>query len=418
MLNGRVLRGYATSILINRNYALFTAGSFVSAFGSWLQQVAIGWLVLELGNSEFLLGLSNFALMIPLLVLGVFGGAVADRVDRRRLLLFTQFGAMVLSSALALLTFTELITIPLILLIALGLGILNAFVWPTWSAFIKDLVGPQQIRAAIAVNSARFNLTRVVGPALGGYLLGQIGTAAVLGLGAASILGVIASLVAIRLPPYTPGPPVSWLPALREGLSYTWHNRAARRLLLESGTLGLLGLPYQALLPALARDVLELGPEGLGLLLTAVGLGAVLGAALSGTHRVSRDPRRSLRAFVFVTALGLLATASAAVIATPSVTITLAGLALIGLGSIGFLAVANASLQIEVPDHLIGRVMGLWVVMNAGSMPVGSLVYGAVAEEFGVPLTIGLGGLAICALWASMLLSRQPPLEEVAQAPR
>ena len=402
-MHGGPLRGYAASLLINRNYALFTGGSFVSALGSWLQAVAIGWLVLELGNSTFLLGLANFAQMIPLLVLGVFGGAVADRVDRRRLLLVTQTGAVVVNGVLALLTATGGITIPLILLLALALGTLNAFVWPTWSAFIKDLVGPAQLRAAIAVNSARFNLTRVIGPAVGGYLIAKVGTAAVLGLGTITIFGVIASLLLIRVPAADPAPSSPLLSSLREGLSYTWQNQTARRLLFETGTLGLLGMPYQTLLPAFARDTLRIGPEGLGLLLTAVGIGAIVGAVLSGSPRTSRNPRRGMRLFVFVTATGLLATAAAA-----SLPVALLGLALVGLGSIAFLSTANASLQLAVPDHLVGRVMGLWVVMNAGTMPLGSLLYGAGAEHAGVQGMIGLGGMAIGVLGLTMLADRRP----------
>src|SRR5919199_79275 len=164
------------SLLINRNYTLFMVGSFVSATGSWIQSVALGWLVLDLGNSAFLLGLVGFARMIPLLVFSFPAGALADRVDRRRMLMLTQCGSVMTAAPLAVATGLGLASIPMIVALALLAGLFDAFAWPVWSVFIKDLVGPEWLRTAVAVNSTRFNLTRIVGPAIGGVLLASFGT--------------------------------------------------------------------------------------------------------------------------------------------------------------------------------------------------------------------------------------------------
>src|SRR5256885_749677 len=164
------------SLLINRNYTLFMIGSFVSATGSWIQTIALGWLVLDLGDSAFLLGLVGFARMIPLLLLSFPAGALADRFDRRKMLVISQWGATFTAAPLAIATWLGVASIPLIVALALIAGVFDAFAWPVWSVFIKDLVGPERLRTAVAVNSTRFNLTRIIGPAIGGVLLASFGT--------------------------------------------------------------------------------------------------------------------------------------------------------------------------------------------------------------------------------------------------
>lgn len=378
-------------MLINRNYAFFMAGSFVSATGSWFQAVAVGWLVLELSNSAFVLGLANFAQMAPLLVLGSVGGALADRVERRTLVLVSQAGGTLALGALAVLAASGRATVPLILLASLALGICNAVLWPTWSVFIKDLVGPERLREAIALNSARFNLTRVIGPALAGGVLSRFGAAVCLELAAAGMLGVLVSVWLIWLPSATkPNRPAPWLQALREGMAFAWHHGPTRRLLLLTGSVGLIALPYQAFLPAIARDALAAGPEAYGVLLTAVGAGAIAGALLSGARTVARQPERAMAVLAAGTGLSLVLFASAR-----SIWVAVPALALVGLCSIGYLSTANATLQLTVPDSLVGRVMGLWVMVNAGTTPVGSLLEGALAERLGLATTLVLAG-SVC----------------------
>jgi MFS family permease len=375
------------SLFINRNYTLFMVGAFVSATGSWIQTVALGWLVLDLGNSDFLLGLVGFARMIPLLVLSFPAGALADRFDRRKMLLLSQWGAALTAAPLAVATWQGVASIPLIVGLALIAGVFDAFAWPVWSVFIKDLVGPERLRTAVAVNSTRFNLTRIIGPSIGGLLLASFGTTLCFAVSAVCALGVVGACMLIRLPPYPRREPGPWLPALRDGLSYAIGEPEVRRLLLITTGLGLFALPYQQLLPAVARDVLDTGPEGLGLLMTAVGLGAIVGAMLSGTKPVQR---RATRLVMFLP-IGLGASVAGLGLA-PTVPLAMVALAGVGLCSIGYMSLASASVQLTARDEMVGRVMGLWTVVQAGMMPLGSLALGALGDAAGLPLTLVLAG--------------------------
>ena len=399
-MRGTVVRSLQ-GVFINRNYGLFLGGSFVSALGSWLLTVAQGWLVLQLGNSDFLLGLANFAQMAPLLVFGVVGGAVADRIDRRLLLLVTQFASFLAAAALAALAVTGRLSVSALLIVALAFGLANVLMWPTWSAFIKDLVGPEQLRLAVATNSARFNLTRVLGPAIGGLILARYGAAACLVLGTAMMLGVTAALLAIQSPPRQPSPAPRWRQALTQGVSYAWRHRPVRDVLLLTSVIALFGSSYQAFLPAFARDVLHAGPEGLGWELGAVGIGAIAGAVVSGHRIVARRPGQAMLLLLAVTGGGLLWFAAAR-----DVLPALLALAIVGFATIGFLSTANASVQLAAPNAIVGSVMGVWVVVNAGLVPVGSLLLGSAAEVTTVSLAVGASGL-VCLCCAAGVLLRQ-----------
>ena len=220
-----VLRSIAHT-LINGNYALFMAGSFCSALGGWVQAVAIGWLVFDLTGSPFVLGLANFAQMSPLFFLGLIGGVLADRADRRIVLMIGLSVGTVAISILAGLTYMGLATVPIILLISLVLGLANAAVWPAWQPFIKELVPTERLREAIAFNSARFNLSRVLGPAFAGGLLASSGAAACLAVTAATSLTVVASTYAIRRPaPLRAARGAPWMSSLGEGLLYVREDR-------------------------------------------------------------------------------------------------------------------------------------------------------------------------------------------------
>ena len=383
--------------LINRNYALFMAGSFISALGSWFQAVAIGWLVLELSNSAFVLGLANFAQMAPLFFLGFFGGVLADRVDRRLLLIAGMGTGTIATGALAALSLAGLASVPVVLLISLALGLSNAVVWPAWQPFITELVPKERMRDAIAFNSARFNLTRVMGPAIAGVLMARVGAPFCLAVAALSSAGVMIATWLIRRPAGRRRIPTPWLTALSESVAYVREDRFIAQLLLVIGLFGILVQPYQAFLPAFARDVLSTGAEGLGVLLTAVGAGAVLGAAMTGSRYVAAHPERAMALTSLLSGASLACFAAAPLLGLPAWAATLA-LVAVGFGSVAYLTTASATIQLRVPEHLTGRVMGLWVVMNAGTMPLGSLALGAVAEPLGLPqviLACGLVGVAI-----------------------
>jgi MFS family permease len=372
----------------------------VSATGSWAQAVALGWVVLELGNSAFLLGLTNFASMIPLLIFSFPFGAIVDNYSRRNLLLMAQVALGLSWAILAVAAVFGFLTIPLILVLSVVGGLSNALGWPTWSVFIKDLVGPEKLRVAVSLNSARFNLTRVIGPAIAGIILARWGAAACLVVAAVSIVPVIVTLLMIPPKPVMKTVGRAWLPALGEGLQYAWREPAVRDLLILTAVLGFFALPYQTFLPAFARDVLGSGPEGLGFLLTAVGFGALAGAVFSGSRISVRRPVAVLAVTAIITPAALAVTAY-----SRSLEFAVVWLAIVGLSSTAYLAIANATVQLATRDDLVGRVMGLWTVVVAGFTPLGSLVMGAAAEAFG--LTIALAGAGVASIAVSAVILRR-----------
>ncbi len=388
-------------VFITRNYALFMAGSFVSALGSWFQGVAIGWLVLELTGSPAALGLASFAQMGPAALLALFGGALSDRFDRRRLLLAGVTTGACATATLALLALTGRASMPAILACGVVMGAANAVVWPTMLPFLKELVPPDRVREAIAYNSARFNLTRVLGPALAGIAMARIGAPACLAIAAVSSAGVLGATWFIRRPTNRRrrGQPI--FSAIQEGFAYVWHDGFSLRLLLTTAGFGMLALAYQPLLPAFAREVLGWDAQGLGVLLTAVGGGAIMAAVLSGTPFVTRRPGVCMAAAALLTGIGLLLFGLAVPGGALPVWAGTVGVAIAGFGSIGYLTTANATLQVRVPERLTGRVMSLWVLVNAGSMPLGGVLLGRLAEHVGLPavmLGAGAAGLATGAL--------------------
>lgn len=395
-----VARRWLTRTLINRNFTLFMIGTSGSGIGYWFLLVALGWLVLELSNSTFLLGLTTFAQMAPMFVFGLFGGVIADRFDRARIMLLAQFVVVGATVALALAASLDRLTVPVILACSLVFGLANSVLWPTWSVFIKDLVGPDHLRHAVALNAVRFNLTRVIGPALAGIMLQQLGATWCLWVGAISSLGIVGTIVMMRLPPWTPPPPSGpVLTSIRESLIVVWHAPEVRRLLIVTGILGVVALPFQTFLPALTRDTLRAGPEVLGLLTAAIGVGAVAGAMASGATIAKAHPHLTLIALAASVSLGLALLALAA-----TLPVALVALALLGFATIAFLSMANATIQLGVPDQYVGRVMGLWVVLNAGTQPIGSLIQGAIAERWSLSATFGLAAL-LCGLVVIWLMT-------------
>ncbi len=395
------MRRLLANLLINRDYALFMAGSFISATGSWFLAVAVGWLIWEIGRSEFLLGVANFAQMGPLLVLGLYGGVLSDRLDRRRLILATQVVIAASTVVLAAVALTQLASVGLILALLLIMGISQALTWPSWSPFIADMVGPQLLRRAVALNSARFNLTRVIGPGLAGVLLAQVGAGICLAIGAASQLSLLLALSAIRASSPPRVAPTPWFAAVKEGLWQTWGTPSVRETMLVATVLGILIVPYTVFLPAYAANVLQMGPQGLGLLFTVVGIGAIGGAAVSGSHFVTARPRFWQGALALLSGVSLIVFALSV---WPAV--SLVALLFLGLGSIGYYATANATVQLAVPPSVVGRVMGVWVVVGFGTTPLGGLVLGGLAEQAG--LGLALAGAGVLALLLSLALVRHP----------
>ncbi len=399
----RVRRRGGDNPLANRNYTLFLGGAFVSSLGSWMQTVALSWVMLQRGNSTFLLGVLGFVQLIPVLALGIPAGILADRVDRRRFLLWIQGAATILAFILAGLQYADLATVPLLLLLAAANGVVNALNGPPWQAFIKELVGPGQLRRAIAINSARFNLTRIVGPSIGGWLLVSVGAGACFAANAVSYLAVLAALLAIRTTKRQNAVPSGIVAPTEASTRAVLRNPQLRAVLLPAVGLAVLALPYGNFFPSMARDIFDRGPAGLSLLLTATGVGAVIGAFISSLPLVARRPGRALAVMEIVTGLALAAFAW-----SPSFYLALACIVLFGAAVIGYLATAGATIQLAAAPGTEGRALGLWMIVNSGLVPFGSLAIGALAEAIGVRGALGWGGIGclICGVAASIFARR------------
>ena len=389
---------------INRDFALFMGGSFVSAMGMWFRVVTVSWVAFELTGSAFYLGVLTFAQLAPMFFFGLLGGVLADRLDRRRLMLTVSTAVTLINTLLAALGAGGWLNPVVILVLVATLGLCDAVMFPTWQAVIKDLVPTQRLRAAVAVSSVRFNLSRVLAPALAGGLLSIAGPAVCLAVSAGSSLGIILVTLAIRPRKLTTSRPVSWWAAIGQGLDYTRREVDVRRLLLVTGGFGLLVLPHQAFLPAYTERQLGLGPDGLGTLLTAVGVGGIVGALITGSRYTNNREYRAMGAFTIVTGLGLLILGF-----IPTLAAALLGLAIVGLGSIGFLTASQSTIQLIVPDRLVGRVMSVYVALAAGAMPLGSLALGSVAERGDTRIVMVIGGASALLLCLPLLLRRPPP---------
>ena len=396
----QAIRSRLAYTFINRDFALFMGGSFVSAIGMWFRTVTVSWVAFELTGSAFYLGMLTFAQLAPILFFGLLGGVLADRVDRRRLML-TVSTAVTLLAALGAGGWLN----PAILLALVAtLGLCDAVMFPTWQAIIKDLVPTERLRTAVAVSSVRFNLSRVLAPALAGGLLSIAGPAACLAVSAGSSLGIIVVTLAIRPRKLTESRPVSWWAAIGQGLDYTRREVDVRRLMLVTAGFGLLVLPHQAFLPAYTERQLGLGPEGLGTLLTAVGIGGIIGALITGSKYTNNREYRAMGAFTIVTGVGLLILG-----VIPTLVAALLGLVLVGVGSIGFWTAAQSTIQLIVPDRLVGRVMSVYVALAAGAMPLGSLALGSIAEQGDTRIIMVIGGASALLLCLPLLLRRPPP---------
>jgi MFS family permease len=373
----------------HRNFRLFLTGQFVSLCGTWIQQVALGWLVLELTNSAFAVGLVTALGSLPILLFTLYGGVIADRVDKRKFVLVLQSLMLCEALALGIITALKAATVHWVMVLAVLFGLCSAFEVPTRQAFVVELVGKDDLMNAIALNSSAFNLARVIGPAVAGVLIAGFGLPACFFANAVSYLGVIASLVMMDSTPRQPPPRIGAISAMREGLRYIWSHRWPRALVILIAGFSLFGFPFMTMAPVYARDILNVKASGYAALVSAIGLGAAIAAFfVAGFGKRFRQGR-------FLLGASLLFGATLTVVAlVPSfwpalLLFTLAGWTMAINGIVG-----NTMLQTEAPDHLRGRVMGVYSFLVLGLAPFGSLQAGWVSEHLGVQYSIGLGGLA------------------------
>lgn len=361
-----------------------------------MQMTAQGWLVLELTDSEFLLGAVSAAQMAPVLLFTLYAGVVADRADKRRIMIVANASAVAFALALATLTATGRVTVGWVAALVFGIGTASAFEIPTRQSFFAELVGRRDLSSAIALNSAAFNATRVVGPAVAGALIAGAGVAVCFFANAASYFAAVAGLIAIRRPafraPERKSPP---LEQFREGLAYIRGHRLTAALVGLTAAMSVTVFPFTMLLPVFARDVLGAGATGLGWLLSASGAGALVG----GVALAARGGARRQGRFLLVTA-ALFSLLIGGFAASRSLPLSMALLAAGGCAMILTTATVNSLIQAVVPDHLRGRVMSVYVFMFLGMMPVGSLVAGALARVLGAPAAVELGAAALLVVLA------------------
>ena len=380
----------AFGALRHRNFRLFLTGQFVSLCGTWMQSVALGWLVLELTDSAFLVGLVVALGALPILAFTLYGGMIADRVNKRRALMVLQSGMLLDAALLGTLTVLGQVTPAWVMALAVIHGTFAAFEIPIRQAFLIEMVGREDLMNAIALNSSAFNLSRVFGPALAGGVLALLGAAACFYLNAISFLAVLYGLSLIRVAgesePRVQRPRYK----LQDGLAWIHGDHWARTLVGVTAVAGIFGSALVALLPVYARDILLTGAAGYGGLSASFGVGAASGALLvaAAGGRFRRGPVALAAALSLGLGLVLLSISR-------FYPVSVALLILLGLSMALNAIMTNSTLQLEAPDHLRGQIVGLYALIVVGLAPLGSLPAGWVADQVGVDTVVGMSGVVV-----------------------
>lgn len=397
-------------------FRLFFAGQFISLVGTWMQSVAQGWLMHRLTDSAFMLGVVAFAQFAPALPLALWAGVIADRTDRRRMLLWTQALLLAQAVVLAVVVSAGIVQPWMVIALACVYGIVNTFDLPARQSFVIDMTGREDLPNGIAFNSAAFNGARVIGPAAAGVLVATVGEAGCFWWNALSFVAVIACLLAMR---GKWGPRVVTRSAaratgtMREGVAYAWATTSIRQLLILLAVCAGLGFQFNVLLPVYARDVLKSGADVYGWLFSAFGVGSLVAALRMTVARERWTLRRNLLTGLIVGGVGLVGFAWARWFPAMAVCAALAG-----FGLILYVSSTNTLIQLTVEDRYRGRVMSLYTLFFVGTSPVGSLLAGGLAERFGAPVATTVCALALFggALWVSVRLREIAAREAAARA--
>ena len=405
--------GHATfSSLSNRNYRLYFTGQIISVSGTWMQRLAQAWLILSLThNNGFALGVESALQFLPMLLFGAWGGVIADRFDKRRILLFTQVVAGVLALGLGVIVAVGAATVLLDYVFSVLLGLVNVIDNPARQTFVMEMVGRDELPNAVGLNSVVMNSSRAVGPAISGIVIATVGLAPCFFVNAASFLAVMvalwmmngAALQKVETVPRAKG-------QLREGFRYVWSERTLRTPLVMMAVIGTLAFNFQVVIPLITTTTFGLGVGAIGGLTAAMGAGAVLG----GLGAASRRGVSSRRLLVLTIAMGvsILMAAAAPTVATEAV-----ALFVMGAASFAFIATANTTLQLTSRPEMRGRVMALYAIAFLGSTPVGSPIVGGICVLWGPRAGFALGGVAALAAgfvaWLSYVRMRAERHERV-----
>jgi MFS family permease len=370
------------------NYRRYLRGQSVSLMGTWMQMTAQAWLVLTLSDSPSALGVIIALQTLPVLVLGPYGGVIADRVNKLRLMISLQTAMSVQALILGLLTVTGEVRLWQVGVLAALLGLNNAFESPARQSFMLEMVGRDSLRTAVSLNSTMVNLARVVGPAIGGVLIATTGVGVCFLINAASFIVVIWTLLRLDRSAITPSTPlVRGKGQLREGLRYVARTPELGIPLLMMALAGVFAFEFQVTLPVLAKQALDQGSEGFGLMTAAMGVGAVGGGLLVAARGKTGLRPLTIAAAAFGVVLLLAAMA-------PTLPLALGALVLVGWGSVTFMAIGNTTLQLAAAPEMRGRVMSLWFVAFQGSTPIGGPLLGWAMGWAGARVGLGVGGVA------------------------
>ncbi len=405
--------------LRHRNFRLFWFGQLISLIGTWMQSIGQAWLVLELTHSAWLLGVVGALQFLPVMLLSLFGGVLADRLPKRKVLLFTQSFAMLQAVLLWALVASGQVQIWHVLVLAALLGLTNSLDMPTRQAFVVEMVGREDLTNAIALNSSLFNMARIVGPGIGGLIIAWLGVAPLFLLNAISFIAVIIGLALIdmnHLYALARRPNVSLdtakqstLQSLREGLAYVIRTPSVLLIIAVVGVISLFGINFNVILPLFARDVLHAGPGGFGFISAAFGLGSLFSALWLAWGNNKPSIRQLLIGALAFCVLEILFAISHMYM------LSLVLIAAVGFSQIAFSATANTTLQTVSPDHLRGRVMSVYMLVFAGTVPLGNLFTGGIAHLFSAPISLLLGGgLSLIAAIVGWIL-RKPAEKSLAE---
>jgi len=388
--------------LRHRNYRLYWIGSLIANTGDWMDQIAIGWLMWELTESGGYLGIMSFCRAFPILLFTLFGGAMADRMERRRLMQITQTFAMLLALLLAALVWTGTVAVWHVLAIAALRGVMLSVNLPTRQALLSDIVDREHLANAIALNSATLNLTRILGGSLGGVLITLVGTAGVFFLNGLSFIILIVTLAMMTIPPFVSRMQKNILASIAEGLSYLRGHEVLRTLVVLALVPMLLGMPYMTLLPIFADKVLGIGNEGYGILVAFTGIGALVGALIVAALRQGGSLGKIMLLVMVLFGVMLVLFSWSAI---PLLSFAL--LFGVGMGQTGFMALNTTLLQTNASDEMRGRVMSIFY-LNRGMVPLGTVAAGFASEWIGVQSTVAImgSGVVLLALYAWLRVPR------------
>jgi len=386
----------------SRDFRLVWAGACTSSIGTWMQKLAQSWLVLQLSGSAFLLGLDAFLGEIPILLFSLAGGVVADRVDRRKLLIGSQIVQMSCAFLLAGMFALGVVQVWHILTLSFVVGMAQAFGGPAYQALIPSLVRPDELSAAIAWNAIQFNLARVVGPVLGGLALTQLGASWCFGLNGLSYFGPIVALLALdarRIPERTGE---TMLDSMKQGIRFIRTQPAMLSLIVLAFVMTVLAIPMIVFLPVFARDVFHQGPSTYTLLLSVSGAGSVSGALLVAS--LAHRKRQGAGALVTLVALGVF---MAGFSLSRNLALSCVLLFLAGASLVATFATITSLVQAIATDQMRGRVMSVYNVFFRGGMPIGSLATGTLTPIFGAPMVLAANGVLLAVLGLSFFASRR-----------